>query len=258
MLIKILKKRLHEIFVCVCVCVCVIKNMKFNISKINQCARVLIELTRLRHDQPNAQCVASTSFLLRINTTTDCHSPIHPCLECHVDALGNGFQLLFASQAYWVAFVYRSPWLITHIDRPGRHLPAYAASAGHVSARCDTCTPVASRTIKTLTRQDASAASVKWNSVAPENFHVNAKRNGTSISDFSVCKRLILRDRKNIARERTPRSKFASDFQQFVRTYELSEYPGVASPNKNNSQPLSSNFFTSHLHEYVRTYVRYN
>lgn len=53
-----------------------------------------------------------TSFLLRINTTADCHDPICPCLEWHVDALRNGFQLLFASQAYWVAFVYRPHGLL--------------------------------------------------------------------------------------------------------------------------------------------------
>lgn len=111
-----------------------------------------------------------TSFLLRTNTTTDCHGPIRPCLECHVDALGNGFQLLFASQAYWVGICISTPWLITHIDRPGRHLSAYI-QRGHVFTWCGTCTPTASRTIKTLTRQEASVANTKWNFVVPEYFH---------------------------------------------------------------------------------------
>lgn len=79
-----------------------------------------------------------TSFLLRINTSTDCYGPICPCLECHVDALGNGFQLLFASQAYWVAFVYRSCGLLRILIGPGdiyriqRVQNTYSRAAVHV------------------------------------------------------------------------------------------------------------------------------
>lgn len=62
------------------------------------------------HIEINAQCIASyyvrfnSNSLLREVPLPICHSP---CLECHVDILRNGFQLSFALQAYWVAFVYR-------------------------------------------------------------------------------------------------------------------------------------------------------
>lgn len=133
-----------------------------------------------------------------------------------------------------------APWLITHIDRLGdiyRRVQRVQGTYSRAAVRA----PIASRAIKTLTRQDASWT---WNFAVPENFHV--KRSGMLKSDFRrwICRIFEIRRNTPLAAKNATikvRAWFSVIHANLASTPMLLLLIRII-------PSLSSNFFTSRLH----------